>query len=727
MSNLKLEIPEWGLDFLEPSRYKGLHGGRGSSKSHFFAEMVVEAHLLNPESRTVCIREVQKSLSQSVKALIELKIEAMGVGSYFEVQQSIIKNVHGEGLIIFQGMANHTAESIKSLEGFDRAFVEEAQSLSQRSLDLLRPTIRKEGSELWFAWNPSQATDPIDVLLRGEQRPENAIVKQINYDDNPWFPDVLKEEMEYDKKRDFDKYLHVWRGEYQANSEARVFKNWEVKEFEAPRDAMFRLGADWGFATDPTTLIRCYLEGRTLYFDYECYAIGCDIIDTPDLFMQVPESEKWPIIADSARPETISHLRKNGFPKIMGAIKGAKSVEEGIEFLKSYDIIVHPRCTHIIDELTHYKYKIDPLTDKVLPLLEDKHNHCIAEGEIVLTKTGNKSIENITCDDFVLTRGGYQRVLFAGVTDEDRETMILETTLGEVRCTPDHKIFTSRGFLTCDSLRYNDEILNLEERTWLSTINGMALNIIATPIQRIQQQGAILGAQLQKALNHCTAKFGAITTALFPKVCTFTTGTGTHSITAYQTLSVLPQRNTHSDTNGAKSAERGKENTSPKYDTLQKPGTPHRKELKSTEKSGQWLTTILNPLTRIVSNAKKSLKQNSSVTRINFALTNASQRLGESQALIIFSRIAHNVKSLLQRINTRKPKLVQGRVLTVRRGAISRRVYDLTVENHHEFIAGGVLVSNCIDAARYALEGVRRAAKPKPKHTAPIPTVTSWG
>jgi phage terminase large subunit len=183
--------------------------------------------------------------------------------------------------------------------------------------------------------------------------------------------------MEYDRRRDPDKYQHVWMGQYLSNSNARVFKNWKIDEFDAPRDAIHRLGADWGFAVDPTTLVRCHIIGRTLYIDHEAYMVGCEIVNTPELFMQVPEAEKWPIVADSARPETISHMRKNGFPKIMTAVKGPKSVEEGIEFLKNYDIVVHPRCIHTIDELTLYSYKQDPLTGKILPVLEDKKNHVI--------------------------------------------------------------------------------------------------------------------------------------------------------------------------------------------------------------------------------------------------------------------------------------------------------------------------------------------------------------
>lgn len=374
---LQIPTPEWALPLLEPARYKGAYGGRGSGKSHEFAQMVIEAHIMDQNRSTVCVREFQKSLKQSVKRLLELKIQELGVDSYFEVQDKLIKNRRGNGLIIFEGMQNHTADSIKSLEGFDCAWVEEAQSLSQRSLDLLRPTIRKPGSELWFTWNPSLATDPVDVLLRGDNPPPDAKVIRVNWQDNPWFPQVLRDEMEYDRARDPDKYVHIWQGEYVRNSERRVFKNWRIEEFDTPPDAIHRLGADWGFAVDPTVLIRCHIVGRTLYIDHEAYRVGCEIVDTPELFLTVPEAERWPIVADSSRPETISHMRKAGFTKIMPAVKGAKSVEEGVEFLKSYDIVVHPRCVHTIDELTLYSYKADPATGAVLPILEDKSNHCI--------------------------------------------------------------------------------------------------------------------------------------------------------------------------------------------------------------------------------------------------------------------------------------------------------------------------------------------------------------
>lgn len=376
MTDLVIETPKVFRPLLEPARYKGAHGGRGSGKSHFFAELLIERCLMHPGTRWACIREVQKSLEQSVKRLLEDKIDRMGVSASFGIKQFEIETPGG-GLIIFQGMQNHTADSIKSLEGFDGAWVEEAQSLSQRSLDLLRPTIRKEGSELWFSWNPNKEDDPVDCLLRGEKLPPGAVVVRANYSDNPFLPDVLRAELEYDQRRDPDKFAHVWLGEYARNSETRVFKNWTIEEFDAPKSAIFYQGADWGFSIDPSVLVRCHVEGRRLYIDYEAYLIGCEIDNLPHLFAQVPDSQKWFITADSARPETIDYMRRHGYPKITAANKGAGSISEGIQFLQSYDIVVHPRCTHVIDELTLYSYKTDPLTGKVLPIFEDKNNHLI--------------------------------------------------------------------------------------------------------------------------------------------------------------------------------------------------------------------------------------------------------------------------------------------------------------------------------------------------------------
>ncbi len=255
MNELRIRVPEAFMPLEGAHRYIGAHGGRGSGKSHYFGERWLRENV-QEKLDVVCLRETLKSLEFSVKKLLESKIERFNAGYYFDVQDRRILTRHG-GVTIFEGMQNHTADSIKSLEGFDRAWFEEAQAATDKSLTLLRPTIRKPGSQLWFSWNPDQESDPVDALLRGETMPPGAVVVEVNYDDNPEFPDELRLEMEYDRRRDPDKYAHVWRGQYRRNSEARVFRNWKVEEFEVPSDALIRQGADWGFAVDPTVLIQC--------------------------------------------------------------------------------------------------------------------------------------------------------------------------------------------------------------------------------------------------------------------------------------------------------------------------------------------------------------------------------------------------------------------------------------------------------------------------------------
>lgn len=370
-----MQLPQWSESLFDESfRYFAIRGGRGSSKSRSVASALVIRSIQKP-LRILCTREIQKSIKDSVKRLLDDEIERLQLQDFFQSTDTEIRGKNGS-LFIFAGLRSNI-DSIKSMEGIDIAWCEESQTISQSSLDTLIPTIRQDGSQIIFTWNPKHKTDPVDVMFMGETIPPKTKLLIVNHSDNPWFPDVLKDELEYDRARDPGKYAHIWLGEYLVNSEATVFKNWSIEEFERPPGTIFRLGADFGFSKDPTVLIRCSVEGKRIYFDYEAYMVGCEIDLTPDLFDRVPESRKWFITADSARPETISYLRNHGFPKINSATKGAGSVEDGIEFMRSYDLIVHPRCTHLIDELTLYSYKIDKLTNEILPVLEDKDNHVI--------------------------------------------------------------------------------------------------------------------------------------------------------------------------------------------------------------------------------------------------------------------------------------------------------------------------------------------------------------
>lgn len=352
-----------------------MYGGRGGGKSRSVATALVLRAAEKPE-RILCAREVQKSIKDSVKRLLDDEIDRLGLRSFYTSTETEIRGVNGS-LFLFAGLRGNAA-GIKSLEGVTIAWTEEASTISQASLETLVPTIRAPKSELWFTWNPDLESDPIDAMFRGEDGPPpDTILTEVTFADNPWFPAVLQAEMEYDRGRDPEKYAHVWLGHYRRNSEARVFRNWTVDEFDAPLGAIHRLGADFGYSIDPSCAVRCHIDGKKLYVDYETYRIGCEIDQLPDLFMAIPEAEKWPMVGDTSRPETISYLRRHGFPKLTAAIKGARSVEEGVAFLQSYDIIVHPRCTHVIDELTLFSYKTDPLTGLVLPILEDKNNHLI--------------------------------------------------------------------------------------------------------------------------------------------------------------------------------------------------------------------------------------------------------------------------------------------------------------------------------------------------------------
>src|SRR3990167_8378191 len=216
----EIELPKIFQPLFKPSRYKASYGGRGSAKSHSFAQALVVKGAEKP-LRILCCRELQHSIKDSVKLLIDDKISQSGLTSFYESTQTEIRGKNGT-LFLFAGLRSNP-ESIKSTEGIDIAWTEEANTVSRRSLDLLIPTVRKEGSELWFTWNPDSEYDPVDLMFRGPHIPPDSIVIPASYFDNPWFPDVLKKEMEYDKSIDLGKYKHIWLGEYADSQNGKMY------------------------------------------------------------------------------------------------------------------------------------------------------------------------------------------------------------------------------------------------------------------------------------------------------------------------------------------------------------------------------------------------------------------------------------------------------------------------------------------------------------------------
>lgn len=387
-----VDLPE-KLEFLRhPARYKVAYGGRGGAKSWGFArQLLISA--AERCLRVLCARELQISIQDSVHKLLKEQIDELGLGSVYEVQQNIIRGVNGSEFI-FSGLRSN-ATKIKSMEGVDIVWVEEAQTVSEESWSILVPTVRKEGSEIWVTFNPNEETDPTYQRFVVDPQP-GAVVVKIGWQDNPWFPETLKAELEYLYRVDPEAAAHVWGGCTRRVSDAQVLRGRYVVEPFTPGVDWCGpyFGADWGFSTDPTALVCLWVNERTLYLEHEAYGVGVDLDDTPALFDTVPGAKAHMIRADSARPETISHMRRKGYVRIIPAEKWHGSVEDGVEHLRSYErIVIHPRCVHAAEEARLWSYKQDKLTGDVLPVLLDRHDHvwdAVRYGLEPIIKTGKR-------------------------------------------------------------------------------------------------------------------------------------------------------------------------------------------------------------------------------------------------------------------------------------------------------------------------------------------------
>lgn len=372
-------------------RYKVLYGGRGSGKTHQVAEYLVVKSLLQKE-KILCTREIQRSIKESVHAVLVSKINALGLGKYFTITENKISNITGSEFI-FAGLRMNI-DSIKSIEGITKCWIEEAQSVSRKSLDILRPTIRTKDSEIIITFNPEREQDPVwqDFIIN---TPDSAYVQKVNYNDNPFFPDDLEKERKECFDKNQDDYKWIWLGELRKISDAQIFKNvYEVHEFETPKNARFYHGADWGFADDPTALVRCFIQNGCLYIDKEACEKHVELDDMPRLFNTIDTIKKWPTYGDSARPDIIKYMQRRGY-HIRKCEKWPGSVEQGIAYIRNFEkVIIHPRCTSTIDEFDKYSYKQDRNSNEILPVPEDRNNHCIDALRYALTKKIKKALDN---------------------------------------------------------------------------------------------------------------------------------------------------------------------------------------------------------------------------------------------------------------------------------------------------------------------------------------------
>lgn len=375
---MRARFPTAFRDLFHPHRYKVYYGGRGGAKSWACARATIIMGTQRP-LRVLCTREYQTSMRDSVHRLLSDQIEALGLGSFYKVGQREIVGLNGT-TFLFEGL-RHNVTKIRSMEGIDICWCEEAERISEDSWRILIPTIRAPGSEIWVTFNPEREEDPTYQRFIVNPPPDS-MVRFVSYRDNPWFPAVLEAERKWDQEHmDPVMYSHVWEGLPLKDTEAQILRGKvRVAEFEPGNDWEGPYhGLDFGFSNDPTASTRVWVHNGSLFIEYEAGSADLDIDATaPYLMERIPGIEHYIIRADSARPESISYLKRHGLPRITSVKKWPGSVEDGIQHLRSYkEIVVHPRCPETIRETRLYSYKVDKRTGDPLRDIVDAHNDFI--------------------------------------------------------------------------------------------------------------------------------------------------------------------------------------------------------------------------------------------------------------------------------------------------------------------------------------------------------------
>lgn len=399
MSNAVVKLPPKLVPVFAPARgsvtYRGAHGGRGSAKSMSFAKMAAIWGIVEP-LRILCVREIQSSIKDSFHAELKAAIASEPwLAAAYDVGIDYLRSKVNTTEFLFKGLYNNLT-SVKSLANIDLTVVEEAEDISEDAWVALEATVlRKLKSECWIVWNPKDEGSPTDKRFRGPEAANDPqyLIVEINHENNPWFPIGLKRLMEKQRKTfDDAKFAWIWGGKYLTNDESKIFAGCWEEGLRSPDDTWHGpyIGLDWGFSTDPTAAVRCWVspDETEVYIDAEAGQVGLELDETAKFLQErIPGIEKHEVIADSARPESISHLKKaktpNGLKKdhylpwIEGAVKGPGSVEDGIDHLKTYQIVVHPACVEVQKEFKLYSFKVDRLTGVITRTIIDKNNHYI--------------------------------------------------------------------------------------------------------------------------------------------------------------------------------------------------------------------------------------------------------------------------------------------------------------------------------------------------------------
>jgi phage terminase large subunit len=372
---IKLEIPKPFYEFLKPAPFKISYGGRGGAKSYTIAKLLVVKGY-EEKKKILCAREYQSTLKESAKALIEEQIKELGLSWFYKITETDIVGLNGTEFL-FKGLRLNVG-SLNSMVGIDICWLEEGQFNSKVSIEALFPTIRKKGAEIWVSMNPRKKEDVLyDMFLTGNP-PAGTILVKVNYYDNPWFYEgTLPLQMESMRIRDPARYRHIWLGELDTRSDAIVFNRWRKGIIEPVPGQRAYFGCDWGFSISPLALVKVYVfqDTNELYVDQAYYEQGVEVENLPAAFDKISGIRFGVITADSARPELISHMRRLNF-RVHPSVKGKNSVLEGVEFMRSYDIVINPENTQFISEMETYSYDIDT-NGNILSALKMENDHGI--------------------------------------------------------------------------------------------------------------------------------------------------------------------------------------------------------------------------------------------------------------------------------------------------------------------------------------------------------------
>ncbi len=385
MTTLTIEMPKPLLELYAPGRgslrYRIMRGGRGSGKSFTAAKMAAIWGAIEP-LRILCTREYQNTIKESFHAELKNAINSCDwLSGEYDVGVDYLRHRTNGTEFIFKGL-RHNIDGIKSMAQIDLVVVEEAETIPSSSWQDMLPTIRAHMSEIWIIYNPKRRDSWVAQTFDTDALPPRTLIADISYDQNPWFPSVLEEQRAHDRETiDPSLYAHIWEGAYYEQSDAQVFAGkFKAGTFEADADwdgPYFAV--DFGFSQDETAAVKCWVYDGTLYIEHELYEKRLELDATAAAMIEaLPGVEKHVVRGDNARPESISYLKRHGIPRIVACEKGKGSVEDGVEFIKSFkQVIIHPRCSNTLKEFDLYSYKIDRHSGDILPVLIDKFNHAI--------------------------------------------------------------------------------------------------------------------------------------------------------------------------------------------------------------------------------------------------------------------------------------------------------------------------------------------------------------